>query len=216
LEVSLHTIPYLHQSPCPPGVTLAKLKELFDGDRLQRAYGVNVESIQVIEPVSPETVFVVNAVINGHRLTFRLASGCVVRGGKRACPDSASAHYICKHILRALLEVAGLIPDLPDPLLAPTLCKGRPSTTQRGEGYAADVTRQRKSPRKAASGEKQDEAQACGKVTYELGKDTELYISSNVAHSFIDFSRYCFRSAKPVPMANGLEKHERNFVSKFL
>jgi hypothetical protein len=73
-----------------------------------------VHSMTVEAPVRPKTLFIVTAVINDHRLTFIISpETCLVRTASCACPDFQHGSGPCKHMLRALLEMAGLLPPPP-------------------------------------------------------------------------------------------------------
>lgn len=88
---------------CPPELTMAKIQELSHNGRLERTASLLVESLTVRAPVPPDTVFVVDAVINGYKLNFKLTSACLVKAAQCKCPDNSIRNVLCKHILRALL-----------------------------------------------------------------------------------------------------------------
>jgi hypothetical protein len=98
---------------CPPGLTMAKIQAMAVGERFTLIAGLEVQSFEVRAPVAPDTVFVVEAVIHGYRVGFKLTSECLVKAAQCACLDNQLRHELCKHILRALVEAAELTPPPP-------------------------------------------------------------------------------------------------------
>mmetsp|Transcript_25113 Transcript_25113/g.61961 ORF Transcript_25113/g.61961 Transcript_25113/m.61961 type:complete len:236 (-) Transcript_25113:2222-2929(-) len=125
---------------------MAKIRDLDGtGVRLGRTHGLVVEFLKVERPVPSSTLFVVTAKINGYNLTFNITpETCLVWGVSCHCQDFLNNFSLCKHILRALLEIAGLLPP-PPPMPAvgkAALSPSRPgggSPTQHGRARAAPM-----------------------------------------------------------------------------
>lgn len=79
----------------PPGLTMAKIQEMSVDGRLERTSCLCVQSVTVQAPVPPATIFVVNAVINGYKLSFKLTSDCLVKAAQCTCPDHTMRRMLC-------------------------------------------------------------------------------------------------------------------------